>query len=281
MRVEHLSTYAADQLSLSRRAHHAARSSQSEAEIAAMEAEARMLQARSSKSLWRRALRVSSAEERAAHSDHQAAGLQAELAASEAEHTTIRVSQQTKGERGEQALLAALAEALGDDWIAFTGYLTKKGEADLVLVGPDGVWVIEIKNRRVRLYVAGPDRWYYDKLSLSGRAQGQAAACDNGGRVWGRQASEAAGALWRWLDRQGHAVPVRAAVVLMDSMAEVVLQGESGVDLVTARASDLLVTIQVRSTPLAVSQRRTIESLIRKDHAHTVHQRAERAERRA
>ncbi|MEZ5406547.1 MAG: nuclease-related domain-containing protein [Acidimicrobiales bacterium] len=279
MRVEPLSTYAADQLSESRRAHHAAQSSQAEAEIAAMEAAARAEHARSSKPLWRRALRVASAEERAAQADQQAAGQRAAVAASQTELTTIRVSQRSKGERGEQALLAALAGALSDDWMAFTGYQTKRGEADLVLVGPDGVWVVEVKNRRVRLYVAGPDRWYVDKLSSSGRAQGQAEAHDAGGRVWGRQASEAAGALWRWLDRQGHAVPVRTAVVLMDDMAEVVLHGESGVDLVTARVPDLLVTIQVRSTPLAAAQCRAIESLIRRDHEHTMRKRAERAER--
>lgn len=281
MRVEHLSTYAADQLTETRRAHHAAQTSQAEAEIAAMEAEARVQAARASKSLWRRALRMASAEERAAEADHQAAGRQAVEAASATEAATIRVSQRSKGERGEQALVAALAGALSDDWVAFTGYLTKKGEADLVLVGPDGVWVIEVKNRRVRLYVAGPDRWYFDKLSSSGRAQGQEQARDRGGRgrVWGQQASEAAGALWWWLDRQGQAVPVRTAVVLMDEMAEVVLHGEPGVDLVTARVPDLLVTLRVRSTPLAAAQRRSIESLIRRDHSHTERLRAERAER--
>ncbi len=280
MRVEHLSTYAADQLSATRRAHQAAQTSQTVAEIAAMEAEARVLAARSSKSLWRRALRVASADERAAQADRQAAGHQAVAAASEVERATIRVSQQSKGERGEQALVDALASTLSDDWIAFTGYQTKNGEADVALVGPDGVWVIEVKNRRVRLHVAGPDRWYYDKLSMSGRTQGQGEACDNGGRVWGKQASEAAGALWRWLDRQGHAVPVRTAVVLMDDMAEVVVHGEPGVDLVTARVPDLLVTMKVRSTPLAGDRRRTIESLIRRDHNHSMRLRAERAERR-
>ncbi len=69
------------------------------------------------------------------------------------------------------------------------------------------------------------------------------------------------------------------AVVLMDEMAEVVLHGEPGVDLVTARVPDLLVTLRVRSTPLAAAQRRSIESLIRRDHSHTERLRAERAER--
>ena len=283
MRVEPLSTYAADQLAASRRARQHAQASQAEAEIAAMEAEARVHQARSSKPLWRRALRVASTDERMAQTDHQAAGQRVVAAASETEQATIRVGQRSKGERGEQELVAALAGALSDEWIAFTGYLTKKGEADLVLVGPDGVWVIEVKTRRVRLYVAGPDHWHIDELSRSGRTQGRAEARDRGGqgRVWGRQAGEAAGSLWWWLDRKGHAVPVRTAVVLMDDMAEVVVQGESGVDLVTARVADLLVTIKVRSTPLTLAQRRIIESLIRTDHDHTVRQRAERPERRA
>lgn len=275
MRVEHLSTYATDQLLASRQAERAAHASQTAAELASLEAEARVARARSSKSVWRRLLGVASTEEKAARVDQQQAVHRAAQAAAETAQASIQVSQRSKGERGEQALLAALAQ-LGDDWIAFTGYQTKAGEADVVLVGPDGVWVIEVKTRRVRLTIAGPDRWYIDKLSASGRSQGQDVATDGGGRVWGRQASDAADALGRWLERQGHTVAIRSAVMLMDPMAEIVVHGDAGVDLVSARPPDLLVTVRIRATPLTADQRRAIEGLIRRDHAHTTKRRAER-----
>ena len=105
----------------------------------------------------------------------------------------LRTTQRSRGEEGEQRLEDALSH-LSDDWIMFRSYQSKRGEADAVLVGPDGVWVIEVKNHRVRLTVDG-DQWHIDRLSTAGRPQGRQPATDRGGRPWGRQAGDAAQSL--------------------------------------------------------------------------------------
>lgn len=267
MRVERLSTYASDQLQASRRFQQSARNKQSMAEITRMETEANVAAARGSKSLWRKAFRVRSAAERAALADDDAARRQQADTTTAHSHAAVRVLQRSKGEEGEAALVAALSH-LTHDWIMFCGYQSKGGEADAVLVGPDGVWVVEVKHRRVRLTVDGP-QWYYDQLSSKGRVYERRPAHDGGGRVWGRQASDAAAALGRWLARHHQTVPIRTAVVLTAPGAQIALCRNPGVDLVTTSPAQLEQAMRARATPLTPSSRRTIEDLIQRDHTHT------------
>jgi hypothetical protein len=44
---------------------------------------------------------------------------------------------------------------LSNDWVLLRGYRNRRGETDPVLVGPAGVWAIEVKRRRVLLHAVG------------------------------------------------------------------------------------------------------------------------------
>lgn len=278
MRVEQLSNYGGEQLDASRRTASDARSSTAHAEIAHLEAEAEYARARRSRPILRRVLGLPNAQERAARDAYVAARDQV-LAADRAQASAeTDVRRRAVGEEGEERLVRALG-SLGDRWILFRGYMTKAGEADAVLVGPNGVWVIEVKNRRVLLTVDG-DEWYYDTLSRSGRVYERKRAVDGGGRVWGRQAGDAARALGRWLDRNGQGVTIRTAVVLISPDSEVVSCRDPGVDLVTHRLGDLNRAIAWGATAIGADHQAEIERLIRRDHRHSMKRRQEGSKRR-
>lgn len=275
MRVEELSTYGADQLNVSRRRTQDAEIERDLAAVSQMETAVQLDTARRSKSLLRRVFRRSTEDEQAAQADHEVASRRADRAGAAQEAASVRVRQRETGERGEERLSHAMTQRLSDEWIMFRGYMSKRGEADAVLVGPRGVWVVEVKTRRVRLFIDGED-WQYQKLSRAGRAYERGPAVDGGKRVWGRQASDAAASLGWWLDHNDRSAPTRTAVVLMATGAEVAECRTPGVDLVTVGPAELEKVM--RQAPLSIDllHQRDIEDLIRRDHAHSIAQRAKR-----
>jgi hypothetical protein len=170
------------------------------------------------------------------------------------------------GVEGEK-VIPQLLSPISDRWKLFNGYRNRRGEIDHVLVGPKGLWAIEVKNRRIQLEVDGR-RWWLRKLDKMGNPVGdQAPAVDGGGRDWGRQVGEPGRALAERLASRGFQVPVRTAVVLVDGRARVTRCIDAGVDLVTHELQELIDAISSRPVPLDDGQRETIESLIREDHA--------------
>ncbi len=67
------------------------------------------------------------------------------------------------GEEGEERVLQTALQALDGNWTLFRNISLpgrNKGDLDLVLVGPPGIWVLEIKNYRGQYRNIG-DRWEY------------------------------------------------------------------------------------------------------------------------
>jgi hypothetical protein len=62
------------------------------------------------------------------------------------------------GIAGEQLVAVQLGRALDDDWTLLRGYHNRRGEIDHVLLGPGGLFAIEVKNLNATVHVDG-DSW--------------------------------------------------------------------------------------------------------------------------
>lgn len=123
------------------------------------------------------------------------------------EKLSVDRSKISTGLRGEHAVADFLQQQLNDQWAIIEGFLGGKGEIDFVLIGPAGVFAIEVKNRNGVINCNG-DQW-----SLA-KADGTSVPLkDNGGRSPARQINEAAGWLENELCKAGHALRIPKAVI--------------------------------------------------------------------
>lgn len=111
------------------------------------------------------------------------------------------------GLEGEKAVGGFFLRHLNDDWTVIEGFLGEKGEIDFVLVGPLGVFAIEVKNRAGIISCNG-DQWAITKPDGSVEL-----IKDNGGRSPARQLNESAGWLASKLHHAGFSVRVPTAIV--------------------------------------------------------------------
>lgn len=220
--------------------------------------------ARRAKPLWKRLLAVSTPEERDAEIRSMRVRQQASHAYQGVQQIGSLVQQRAAGVQGEEALVWGLS-GLSDEWVMLRGYRNRRGETDHVLVGPLGLWAIEVKLRRVRLHADGDD-WWFEKLDRWGNTVQTGAAVDGGGRTWARQVIDVAEDLAAWLHRNHRTVPVRTAVMLMHEQAQIGRCDNLNVDVVATDPGYLLQAMSQRSSPLSPDARTEIIALIRRDH---------------
>ena len=128
--------------------------------------------------------------------------------AGEAEHKWA------SGFSGEQHAATHWANLLDDRWTLISGYLSRRGEVDQILVGPGGVFAIEIKNLNGVIHCDG-DRWWRDKYDRYGNLVREGELIeDRAGRSPSVQLNEVADALEAELKRRGLAVGVTRAIAL-------------------------------------------------------------------
>lgn len=264
MRIEILSDHAGQQLRETEERARIAEAQLARQRLGYQRAHAAYLAARLERPLWRRWLGLPTAAERRALARTRAAWQEVELATDTHAGLRRRVAQQTAGAWAEDALSRILAR-LDDDWVALRGYHNRRGETDHVLVGPPGLWAVEVKRRRVRLHVTS-DRWWYERLDRHGRVVDTGAAVDAAGRSWGQQVRDVAGDLAAWLTRNGYPVPVRTAVVLLHEQAELGRCRGLSVDLLTCQPERLLAAIDTPDQRLSARDRQEIVRLIHRDH---------------
>ncbi|BCY08902.1 nuclease-related domain-containing protein [Actinoplanes sp. L3-i22] len=221
-------------------------------------------QLRRTKSWWRRALHLNSGAEQQAAARIQFASQGVTDAELDRQQITDRARQQAAGVLGEQALVDGLA-TLDDSWTMLRGYHNRRGETDHVLIGPAGIWAIEVKRRRVRLHVAG-EQWWYEKLDARGHTVGSGWAVDATGRTWGRQVLDVAADLTSWLSRNGYQVPVRTAVMLMHDQATIGRCDNPTVNVIGTRPAHLLWAIERSGTVLSPAECRDLLHLTIRDH---------------
>jgi hypothetical protein len=216
--------------------------------------------------LWRRLLGLATPDARAARRRLADADQRVRQARSGVDKAHVRVEQQAAGLEGEDRLARGLS-GLSDDWTMLRGYRNGRGETDHVLVGPLGVWGVEVKRQAVRVHVKGED-WRFEKFDRYGNLVETGAAADRTGRSWARQVTDVADDLGDWLRRNRMDVPVHTAVVILHERAEVGNVRRPTVDLVATDPRRLLAEIQSRPRTLTAAQRSEVLRLLRRDHKH-------------
>ena len=174
------------------------------------------------------------------------------------------------GIEGEQHVAADLGRALNDDWTLLRGYRNRRGEIDHLLLGPRGLFAIEVKNLNATVYVDG-ERWRADKYDNYGNLVEQHPIADRKGRSPSEQVNEPADDLERFLGSRGQPVPVQRVVVLAHRRSRLGTVRHPTV-LVGASTAYLLTLVsapargQLSPHQLSPHQRAEIQRLIRHDH---------------
>ena len=82
-----------------------------------------------------------------------------------ASQPTVEEERWAAGSAGELLIADRLGRALDDEWTLLRGYRNRGGEIDHLLLGPRGLFAIEVKNQNARVNCHG-DQWWstkYDK----------------------------------------------------------------------------------------------------------------------
>jgi Nuclease-related domain len=168
------------------------------------------------------------------------------------------------GIAGEELIGAELGRALDDDWTLLRGYRNRRGEIDHVLVGPRGLFAIEVKNLNATVFVEG-NRWRADKYDNYGNLVEQRPLADRKGRSPSVQLSEPARELERFLRERGQPVTVRRVVVLAHRRSKLGDVRRPTV-LIGTSAGYVLGLIGASSDQLGERTRTDVQRLIRRDH---------------
>ena len=168
------------------------------------------------------------------------------------------------GIAGEELVATELGRALGEEWTLLRGYRNRRGEIDHLLLGPPGLFAIEVKNLNATVHVDG-DRWRADKYDNYGNLVEQRVIADRKGRSPSVQLNEPAEALERFLHARGQPVAVQRLVVLthrrsrLGTCRNLTVQLGVSPGFVLAVASD-------QANVLSARQCADIQRLIRHDH---------------
>jgi Nuclease-related domain len=168
------------------------------------------------------------------------------------------------GIAGEQLVAAELGRALGDEWTLLRGYRNRRGEIDQLLLGPRGLFAIEVKNINATVHVSG-DLWHADKYDNYGNLVEQRPITDRRGRSPSEQLNESADELQRFLRERGQPTAVQRVVVLTHRRSRLGSRENLTVRLGTSPAY-VLSLLADSPDPLSERQRLEVERLIRRDH---------------
>jgi hypothetical protein len=125
------------------------------------------------------------------------------------------------GNAGEEGVNEHLSSFLSDDWTLLTGYHNPKGEIDQILVGPVGVFAIEINNINGCVYCNG-DRWMRDKYDSYGNlVETNLPITDKRGRSPSKQLNDSANLLQAFLEKRTGVARVSRVVVLAHASSEI------------------------------------------------------------
>jgi hypothetical protein len=179
-------------------------------------------------------------------------------------HATDLEEKIMAGIAGEQLVAAELGRALDDDWTLLRGYRNRRGEIDQLLLGPRGLFAIEVKNLNATVHIDG-DRWRADKYDNYGNLVEQRPIADRMGRPPSVQLNEPADALERFLAERGQPAEIQRLVVLAHKRSGLGRVRNPTVLALTS-PGDLLTLIGKSPSRLDRAQRAAIGALIRRDH---------------
>jgi hypothetical protein len=182
------------------------------------------------------------------------------------------------GVAGEQRIARELGLRLNDDWTLFHGYRNARGEIDYLLLGPKGLWALEVKNINATVRI-DRDSWLADKYDRYGNAVDHYPIADRRGRSPSQQLNQPADALTAFLRQRGQPTEVGRAVILIhprSRLGQAVQPGGGQTVHVMVGTSDLLKLIAVSRTKLENTSQ--LKNLI--EHDHKFHDRPRRSQRR-
>jgi len=171
------------------------------------------------------------------------------------------------GVRGEREAAGQLGRKLNNDWVLIKGYRNPRGEIDYLLLGPGGLFAIEVK------YVNGTfsitrERWRYVKFDRYGNAVGEGVVEDGGRRRRppNIQLTEPAELLGEFLAKFGQQVRLDPVVLLNHPNARIAAcDDDLGVRVLTS--TDRLARLALGgNAKLSQSRLAEIERLIMRDH---------------
>jgi hypothetical protein len=126
-----------------------------------------------------------------------------------------------QGQDGEDSLTEFLAQALNDEWNLLRGYKNPKGEVDQILVGPDGIFAVEVKNYKGVISCDG-NYWTRNKNDAWGnQVLFDEPITDRGGRSPARQVNDSADLLETFLRKTMPSCRVCRNVILTSAEAEI------------------------------------------------------------
>jgi hypothetical protein len=167
---------------------------------------------------------------------------------------------------GEQQVATELGSALDDNWTLLRGYRNRRGEIDHMLLGPRGLFAIEVKNLNATVHIRG-DIWRFDKFDRYGNLVESGQLTDRRGRSPSQQLNQPAAELERFLHDRGHQVPVQRLVVLTHQRSQV---GTCQKPTVRVGISAGYVLRLLDGLPAILDARQIAQlaRLIQRDHAH-------------
>jgi hypothetical protein len=168
------------------------------------------------------------------------------------------------GIAGEQLVAVELGRALTDDWTLLHGYHNRRGEIDHLLVGPKGLFAIEVKNLNATVYVDG-DRWRADKYDNYGNLVEQRPIEDRKGRSPSEQLNESAAELERFLHQRGHRIQTQRVVVLTHRRSRLAPGSRPTVNVATT-VTQVLGLLNASDHRLDERERAELQRLIQRDH---------------
>ena len=168
------------------------------------------------------------------------------------------------GIAGEQLVAVELGRALNDDWTLLRGYRNRRGEIDHLLLGPRGLFAIEVKNLNATVYIDGDD-WRADKYDNYGNLVEQRPITDRKGRSPSEQLNESAAELERFLKERGQPVPTQRVVVLTHRRSRLA-PGQNPTVHVGTSTGYVLTLINDSDRQLDERQRAELQRLIQHDH---------------
>jgi Nuclease-related domain len=159
---------------------------------------------------------------------------------------------------------ADLGRALGGDWTLLRGYRNRRGEIDHLLVGPRGLFAIEVKNVNATVHIDG-DRWRADKYDNYGNLVVQRPIEDRRGRSPSEQLNDSAAELERFLRERGQPVTIQRVVVLTHRRSRLGPSRRPTVHVATS-TGEVLDLVRASADQLGERQRAEVQRLIRRDH---------------
>ena len=178
------------------------------------------------------------------------------------------------GIAGEQRVAVELGQVLGDEWVLFHGYRNRRGEIDHLLLGPRGLFAIEVKYRNATVYIDG-DEWRYDKFDQWGNHVESGRIEDKTGRSPSMQVNDSADELHRFLATRREDVTITRIVILNHARSKI--GGSRGLTVRVGTSTDYIVALVNDSQAELPDSRRTqLAQLIERDHRYHADRRSAR-----